>query len=254
MKELVFVDKGEVVTDSLTVAEVFEKEHAKVIRAIEDLGCSTDFRKANFGVSEYRVAGNNKTYKKYLIKRDGLVFLVMGFTGEKAARFKEMYIEAFNHMEERLRQLSTPSYMLEDPIKRAERWIEEQKEKLSLKAKTLMLEQQVKENEEKVTYYDTILQSNSTVNITQIAKDYGLGGPTLNKILEEEKVQYKLNGQWLLYSKHQDKGYTKSKTHIDSTGEPRMHTKWTQKGRLFIHQVLGKRNIIPLMDREEESA
>lgn len=118
----------------------------------------------------------------------------------------------------------------------------------ALEIKTLMLEQQVAESEPKVSYYDTILQSTGTVNITQIGKDYGLSGIALNKILEEEKVQYKMSGQWLLYSKYQNKGFTKSKTVLGNTEFPKLHTQWTQKGRLFIHEILTKRGIRPIAD------
>ena len=131
--------------------------------------------------------------------------------------------------------------------------LEEEKQKLL--TKTLMLEQQVAEAEPKVTYYDEILKSTNVVTITQIAKDYGMSGQGLNDLLHEEGVQYKQSGQWLLYHKHQDKGYTKSETQTyrKSNGETgtKLHTKWTQKGRLFIHSVLASKGIEPLMDREE---
>ncbi|BFH70645.1 hypothetical protein J27TS7_57610 [Paenibacillus dendritiformis] len=148
----------------------------------------------------------------------------------------------------------TPSYAIEDPIARAQRWIEEQKEKQALEIKSLMLEQRVAEYEPKISYLDRILQSKGTVTITQIAKDYGMSGQALNQILHEEKVQYKQNKQWLLYRQHHDKGYTKSET-IDitrSNGEPdvTMNTRWTQKGRLFIHEILQRRGIVAVMDRE----
>ncbi|MBJ8026110.1 phage antirepressor KilAC domain-containing protein, partial [Bacillus cereus] len=87
-----------------------------------------------------------------------------------------------------------------------------------------------------------------------IAADYGLSAVRLNKILKDEKVQYKVNNQWLLYAKHQNKGYTKSQTidvkHSDGSKSVKMNTRWTQKGRLFIHDMLTKRGIIPEMDRE----
>jgi prophage antirepressor-like protein len=119
------------------------------------------------------------------------------------------------------------------------------------KNEILMLENQ--ELKIKTRYVDSILKSKGTVTITQIAKDYGMAGPQLNKILHEEKVQYKQNKQWLLYQKYQDNGYTKSET-IDivrSNGDPdvTMNTRWTQKGRLFIHEILAKRGIIAHMDR-----
>lgn len=128
----------------------------------------------------------------------------------------------------------------------------EQNEKLY--TENLMLEQRVAEYEPKASYVDEILQSKSTVTITQIAKDYGLSGQQLNQILHEEGVQYKINDQWLLYAKHHNEGYTKSETihYFDRSGERqvKMITKWTQKGRLFIHRILEKRNIIPFVDRK----
>src|SRR5690554_5793386 len=95
-----------------------------------------------------------KQYPMYYMNRDGFTLLAMGFTGKKALEFKLKYIEAFNRMEQQLKELNQPSYMIDDPIKRAEKWIEEQKEKQQLQTQNLLLEQQVKEYEPKATYYD----------------------------------------------------------------------------------------------------
>lgn len=103
MNELVFIENRNVVTDSLTVAEVFEKSHDKVLRDIRNLTCSHDFRLANFGESSY-VNAQNKNMPKYLIKKDGLAFLVFGYTGQKASEYKEEFIHAFNRMEMELRK------------------------------------------------------------------------------------------------------------------------------------------------------
>lgn len=132
----------------------------------------------------------------------------------------------------------------------------EREEKKRLQGENAILEQRVAEYEPKVTYYDTILQSQDVVNISQISKDYGLTANELNKILEEEKVQYKNNGQWLLYKDYMNNGLTKSctfpYTHSDGSKGSRMHTKWTQKGRLMIHSLLEKRGIMADMDKEDE--
>lgn len=92
-------------TTSRDVAEVFGKEHKNVLRDIETLQCSENFRKLNFELSEYKVDGNNKTYHEYIMTRDGFTLLVMGYTGEKAMQFKEAYIKAFNEMEKELKRL-----------------------------------------------------------------------------------------------------------------------------------------------------
>lgn len=103
----------------------------------------------------------------------------------------------------------------------------------------------------KASYYDEILQNPSLITITQIAKDYGMSGQALNNKLNELKIQYKLSGQWLLYSNYQDKGYTFSKTQKHRNSEnTSLHTYWTQKGRLFLYDLLKQNNILPLIERE----
>lgn len=104
-------------------------------------------------------------------------------------------------------------------------------------------------------YVDTILESKDSLAVTQIAKDYGLSGKRLNEILKEEDVQYKVSGQWVLYSKYCGKGYTDSKTdtfeYPDGRTGTKIRTCWTQKGRLLIHELLQRRGIEALMDRKD---
>lgn len=106
-------------------------------------------------------------------------------------------------------------------------------------------------------YVDTILESTGVLATTQIAADYGLSAKALNRILHDAGVQYKVNRQWILYSQHMGKGYTKSKTIPitlkDGRTDTKMLTYWTQKGRLLIHEILTKRGIVALMDRDNES-
>ncbi|GIO63536.1 Rha family transcriptional regulator [Paenibacillus cineris] len=102
MTQLVFVQGGKTVTDSLTIAEVFGKEHKNVIRDIENLDCSEEFNRLNFERISYRDSMNREK-PKYIITQDGFSFLVMGYTGKEAARFKEMYISEFNRMREHIK-------------------------------------------------------------------------------------------------------------------------------------------------------
>ncbi|GIO83523.1 AntA/AntB antirepressor [Paenibacillus faecis] len=197
--------------------------------------------------------GRGKPRTDYILKLDMAKELAMVENNEQGRRARRYFIE----VEKKLESLTVPSYMIDNPIKRAERWIQEQKERQALETKSLMLEQRVAEYEPKISYLDRILQSKGTMTITQIAKDYGMSGQQLNKILHSERVQYKQNKQWLLYREYHDKGYTKSET-IDitrSNGDPdvTLNTKWTQKGRLFIHEILKNRGIVPLMDRKSRA-
>jgi len=96
----------------------------------------------------------------------------------------------------------------------------------------------------KVEYHDKVLQSNSTFNTTTIAKELGTSAKTLNKMLNNLRIMYKNEGSWVLYSKYQDKGFTKTRTAVffDSEGKERstISTVWTEKGREFIHKVFNK--------------
>lgn len=99
------------------------------------------------------------------------------------------------------------------------------------------------------SFVDHIMSTPSCVCITQIAKEYGLSAVKLNKFLHEKKIQYCVNGQWLLYADYQDKGYIKS-VHVRlENNTSREHSQWTQKGRLFLYEYLKKYGIIPLMEQ-----
>ena len=108
MNELVFRgENGTPMTTSLLVAEAFGKKHCHVLRDIENLDCSDEFTESNFGCCmKIRELANGvkKQDRYYNITRDGFTFLAMGYTGKKAAEFKEKYIAAFNAMEQQLKQ------------------------------------------------------------------------------------------------------------------------------------------------------
>ncbi len=130
------------------------------------------------------------------------------------------------------------------------------KEKIkTLEVTNKQQEQLIGELKPKADYTDTILQSKALVNINQIAKDYGMSARQMNKILADKNIQYKQGNQWLLYRKYHDKGYTSSETvnitRTDGTSDVIMRTKWTQKGRLFIYDLLKRDGIIPLIERKQ---
>lgn len=118
-----------------------------------------------------------------------------------------------------------------------------------------MLSQRVNELEPKASYYDKILQNHSLVNISVIAKDYGMSAVSMNKLLHELGVQFKQGDMWLLYAKHQKKGWTKSNTTVvnkaDGTEKLVMNTKWTQKGCLGIYELLKVNGYLPLIEQED---
>ena len=114
--------------------------------------------------------------------------------------------------------------------------------------------QQIAEMNPKAAYYDMILNSKGLTSITTIAKDYGMSGSKMNELLHELGVQWKQNETWVLYQKYAEQGYTNTKTHNfnDNNGhyKSKVHTYCTQKGRLFIYEILKKANILPLIERK----
>lgn len=113
--------------------------------------------------------------------------------------------------------------------------------------------QQIAEMSPKASYYDVILKCRDAVAITTIAKDYGKSGHWMNEYLHNLGVQFKQSGIWLLYQNHAENGYTCTKTHnyLGNDGEyhAKVHTYWTQKGRLFIYELLKSDGCSPLIEQ-----
>lgn len=249
---------GKLFADSRDVSIMIDKPHNDLMKSIRNY--VEHLTKGNFPLSEFFVEstyhdGSGRTLPCFLLTRKGCDMVANKMTGEKGTLFTATYVTRFEEIERQLISHDTPSYMITDPVERAKKWINEEEFRQRLETKSSMLEKRVLEIEPKITYLDRILSSKGTVTVTQIAKDYELSGSALNKILHEEKIQYKINKQWVLYYNHMNKGYTKSET-IDitrSNGDPdvTLNTRWTQKGRLFIHESLARRGIIPYMDRQD---
>lgn len=115
------------------------------------------------------------------------------------------------------------------------------------------LSHEIEEMKPKANYYDIILNNKSTVLTTQIALDYGMSAKVFNAKLYELRVQHKVNDQWILYAPYISQGYVHSKpveiTHRDGTKAIKYNSEWTQKGRLFLYDLLKKNNIIPLIEQ-----
>lgn len=137
-------------------------------------------------------------------------------------------------------------------ISEKERLLAAEREKSErLEVENLYNEMQIEEMKPKVSYYDIILNSPNTMNITEIAQDYGMSAAAFNKKLYEFGIQYKYGNHspWILYSKYKDKGYAVTSTYMGG-GFIREHTAWTQKGRKFLYDFLKGRGILPVIERE----
>ena len=151
----------------------------------------------------------------------------------------------------------TPEMIMARAVLVAEKTINEQKEKIKILAEENKTQKQIiTELKPAKEYLDKILSTEDTMAITQIAADYGISGIRLNKILHDERFIRNVNGQWLLYSEHMNKGYTKSETTPIKTKDGRdktvILTKWTQKGRLKIHNILTNLGFLANMDKEKK--
>lgn len=230
--------------------------------------------KENFMQSvDYQVFPKNREKSKMGRPIDGY-FLTIScmefFVARKVKAVFEVYRKVFHGAVKMVQQSGVPSYQEEDPIKRAERWIAEQKEKQALmlenKEQRRLLEESNKEivalsstitqMQPKVTYFDVMIKNKSTSVITSMAQDYGMSAQAFNKRLNELGIQHKVANQWVLYSKYLDKGYVNSEpvtiTHNDGSQTVKYITKWTQRGRFFLYDFLKSRGVFPLIERSPQ--
>ena len=131
---------------------------------------------------------------------------------------------------------------------------EEREQNRKLEQKVAVQTQQISEMAPKVSYYDVVLNCKDLVSMSVIAKDYGWSASKMNKYLHEKGIQFRQGGIWLLYQKYAEKGYTSTKTHSylnDDGPHTKVHTYWTQKGRLFIYDLLKEDGIYPQMERDQ---
>lgn len=190
-----------------------------------------------------------------LINESGLFSLALSSKLPKAKEFKRWITKEVIPSIRKHGGYLTPA-KIEEVLSNPDTIIKLATELKKLRTENQMQAQQIAEFKPIKEYVDLILQSDGTVTTTQIAADYGLSAKKLNKILNEEKIQHKVNDQWILYSNMMNKGYTKSETidieRSDGRIESKMHTRWTQKGRLKIHEILTNLGFIANYDREQQ--
>lgn len=211
-----------------------------------------------------RFADSGQNRDMYIINESGLYSLIMSSKLSTAKKFKRWVTSEVLPAIRKHGAYMTPKTIEEvllNPdtiIQLATNWKEEQEKRKVLEIETAQQKQIIGELKPKADYTDYILKNKSLMAITQIAKDYGMSGQAMNELLHSLGVQYKMSDQWLLYAKYHDKGYTHSEPipidHKDGTTAIKMQTKWTQKGRLFIYNLLKAEGIIPMIERNMKGA
>ena len=216
-------------------------------RKVEKYGFIENIDFATISQNRLTAQGNETTYKEHILKLSMAKELAMLENNERGKQARLYFIKCEEEYRKQKQDMLPQTY-----IQALERLLESEKEKERLKLENTQQKQQLIEYEPKVTYYDLVLKSPNLITITLIAKDYGKSGQWLNKFLNEQGIQYKQSGTWLLYQKYAQMGYTKSETYIDEeTGFTKLNTKWTQKGRLFIYDLMKSNGYLPLIEREE---
>lgn len=266
MKELKVFEHNHIdVVDSREVAQMTGKRHDHLIRDIAGyikilsenappkFGESSKERKiapSDFFIPSTYINSQNKEQPCYLLTKKGCDMVANKMTGEKGVLFTAAYVTAFEAMRERI---TGGALVIPKDYPSALRALADMEEqKMALMAENEQQKQAIADFQPIKRYVDTILESKASLATSQVAADYDLTANKLNKILHEEGIQHNVNGQWILYRKHMGQGYTKSKTisFRRSNGEPdtKLHTQWTQKGRMMIHEILERRGIKAVMD------
>ena len=193
--------------------------------------------------------------KGVLINESGLYSLILSSKLPKAKEFKRWVTSDVLPSIRRHGLYATDELIANPDIAIAAfQALKEEREKSRQLMDTVAVQnQQIAELQPKASYYDVVLNCKDLLSITEIAKDYGKSAKWLNNYLHDNKVQFKQGDIWQLYSKHAEKGYTNTKTQSFNGNDGRVHTKvhtyWTQKGRLFIYDLLKSNGIVPMIER-----
>lgn len=221
-------------------------QYTKWFERMKEYGFSenVDFK----AISQKRLTaqGNETTYIDHEISIDMAKQICMIQRSPEGKQIRQYFIDLE-------KAWNTPEQVMARALQFASKQIDSLKDRCKFLGGQVVEQQKIiSELEPKANYVDTILQSKSLVLMTQIAKDYGMSARKMNQILNDLKVQYKANGQWVLYSKYQNQGYVHSRTidivRSNGMADVKMQTEWTQKGRLFLYELLKKEGYMPLIE------
>ena len=238
---------------SLEIAEVTGKQHQHVMRDIRAI-LSQGVDASNFGLTSYTDKSNRQS-PCYALTKKGCLILASGYD----ALLREKIINRWEELETKERtggfvvpQTFSQALML---AARQQEEIEKQKAALVKQGNEIIkLSNEITSMRPKAEYYDKIMSCTDSIDITQVALDYGMSARALNKKLHELRIQYKVNKQWILYSDYLQCGYVRS-IPVDISkdrdwSKTTNHTRWTRRGVIFIYEKLKTIGILPLMERQ----
>ena len=256
MKQLTLIKKdGQPLADSREVAEMIDRPHKELMKSIRVY--ISHLAEGNFPPSDYFIESvytdpNNRPRPCFLLTKIGCDLVANKMTGVKGTQFTATYTKRFEEMHKELQKQN--SQQLPGSYKEALlQLVKEVEEKEMLQLENRAFQQEISQNRPKVEYVNEVLKSTDLMITSQLAEDYGMSAQRFNQLLHKHGIQYKKNGQWLLYSRYKGQGYTKSETHTydKRNGEQaaRVQSKWTQRGRLFLYEHLKSKGILPTMEQ-----
>ena len=196
-------------------------------------------------VTQKKVTNNPKNpyteQKDYIITVDMAKELCMVENNELGRQFRKYFIEA----EKQLKDIKKiDSYMIEDPIERAKRWIEEAEERKALMEENIKKDEEIKVLKPKAEFTDKFLQDDTLYKATDIAKEIGMTATKFNRLLEGLGIQFKQGGKWYITSEYDGNGYTKPYTFEYKEGKIQTQMRWSSRGRKFILDTLESLGIL----------
>ena len=196
-------------------------------------------------VTQKKVTNNPKNpyteQKDYVITVDMAKELCMVENNELGRQFRKYFIEAEKQLKE-VKKLD--SYMIEDPIERAKRWIEEAEERKALMEENIKKDEEIKVLKPKAEFTDKFLQDDTLYKATDIAKEIGMTATKFNRLLEGLGIQFKQGGKWYITSEYDGNGYTKPYTFEYKEGKIQTQMRWSSRGRKFILDTLESSGIL----------
>ncbi|WP_167390241.1 phage antirepressor KilAC domain-containing protein [Apilactobacillus micheneri] len=228
--------------NSREVAKQTNETHSHVMRKIDSLvgyiKPEPKLVSADYFIKSTYKDKNNQSRSCYLLTRLGCEMYVNKLSGRKGTLFTAFYVQKFHEMDEQLKLQNQDSYMIDDPVKRAEKWIQEQNERKQLEADNKKLKP-------KATYYDHQLSMENGIKTSVIAQNYVMSAVKFNRLLHNLGIQYKVGKNWLLYKKYQDKGYIVQREFNYAEDKIATTMLWTPKGKKFLYDMLKENGIVP---------
>lgn len=235
--------KSKRVVTAKDIADLHERDVKRVVENFQNNKEKFEFGKDYFEITkeEIRKSKFSESFSKYsknsieiLYTERGYLKLTKTFNDDLSWKIQDLLVESYFVVKDNLDKIELPKTYLEA----LKELVIKEEEKQKLLKENEQKQKVIEYQKPKVEYTDNVLKSDTLINISQIAKDFNLSGTKLNRILCENKIQYKQGKQYNLYQKYMNMDLAKSYTYLDTNGSSHMCLKWTEKGRKFIYELL----------------